>query len=83
MLNYLERELTRASRAGAERGRERENPKQARHCQCRAQHGAQPQEPRDHDLSRDQEWDAQPTELSLKTQLLRKKKTQEMSKNHQ
>ena len=41
-----------------ERERERENPKQAPHCQCRAQHGAQTHELEDHVLSPNQETDA-------------------------
>ena len=43
---------------------ERENPKQALHCQPRARCGAQSYEPQDHDLSQNQESDAQPTEAS-------------------
>ena len=35
-----------------ERDRERENGKQAPHCQRRTRSGAQTHEPRDHDLSR-------------------------------
>ena len=37
---YLERERECRGGAGRERERERENPKQALHCQHRAQHGA-------------------------------------------
>ena len=50
------------SREGAERARERENPKQAVCWQDRAHCGAQSHKPWDHDLSQNQEWDAQPTE---------------------
>ena len=41
-----------------ERGRERENPKQAPHCQCGVRCGARTHEPRDGDLSGIQESDA-------------------------
>ena len=44
------------------RDRERQNPKQALHCEHRAQHGVKTHEQGDHDLSRNQETDAQPTE---------------------
>ena len=43
--------------AEGERERERENPKQAPHCQSRALCGAQTHKPQDHDLSRNQESD--------------------------
>ena len=45
----------RESRGGAERDGERENPKQALHCQHRPRHRARTHEPFDHDLSRNQE----------------------------
>ena len=38
------------------RGKERENSKQALHCQCLAQRGAGTQEPWDHDLGGNQVW---------------------------
>ena len=41
-----------------QREKEKENPKQAPCCQCRAQLGAWSYEPGNHDLSRDQESDA-------------------------
>ena len=47
---YLEREREYAHVSWG--GAERENPKQAPRCQCRARHGAQTQGPWDHDLSR-------------------------------
>ena len=46
----------------AEKKRETENPKQAPCCQHRARRGAWTHEPREHDLSRNQESDAWPTE---------------------
>ena len=51
----FERELASMSGGGAERERERENPKQAPHCQHRAWCRAQSQEPWEHDLSQNQE----------------------------
>ena len=39
---------------GGEERKEGKNPKQAPHCQGRAQHGAQSCESRDHDLSLNQ-----------------------------
>ena len=42
-------------------GTEREHSKQSYHCQCRAWYRARSHEPWDHDLSRNQELDAQPT----------------------
>ena len=53
-----EREHEYVSRGGAER----ENSKQAPHCQRRAQCGARSRELWDHDLSWNQESDASPTE---------------------
>ena len=48
---------------GAERERERENPRQAPHCQCEPDMGLElTNHERDHDLSRNQESDAQRTE---------------------
>ena len=52
------RECMCAFERGRDRARRRENLKQAPHCQHGAQCEAQPQEPRDHDLSRHQESDA-------------------------
>ena len=46
------------SEGGAERDGERENPKQALSCQCRAQGRAQSHELRDRGLSQNQESDA-------------------------
>ena len=43
-----------------ERERERENPKQAPHCQSGARYGARTHEPRDPDLSPNQEWTLNP-----------------------
>ena len=43
-------------------GAERENPKQAPHCECRVRHGAWTHKLWDHDLSKNQESEAQPTE---------------------
>ena len=56
---FWEREREKVSGGG---GTGRENPKQAPHCQHRAWHGAQTHERTNHDLSRNQESDAQPTE---------------------
>ena len=42
---YFERVHKCVRRGGAERDRERENPKQAPHCQHGTQYGAQSQEP--------------------------------------
>ena len=53
-----ERARARAHEQGRGRERERENPKQAPHCQHRAQREAQTNEQRDHDLSQNQELDA-------------------------
>ena len=55
---HCEREhmCMQVSRGGAEREREGENPKQAPSCQRRTH------KPRNHDLSRNQELDAPPTE---------------------
>ena len=50
------------NRGGAEREGESENLKQPSRCQSRARHGAPAHEPWDHDRSRNQEWDSQPTE---------------------
>ena len=44
---------------------ERKNPKQAPHCQSRAQCGAGSHEPRDHDLSQNQELDNWATQVPL------------------
>ena len=52
----------RASTEERQRVREKENPKQALHCQHRAQRGAQAHKPWDYDLSQNQVLDAQPTE---------------------
>ena len=57
----MERERENASEGGAGE-REAESPKQAPHCQCRAQHGARSQKPWNRDLSQNQESDAQVTE---------------------
>ena len=57
MFIYFEREWESMSRRGAEREGEGENPKQALHCQRRAQHKAQ--ETWDQDLSGNQGWDNQ------------------------
>lgn len=46
---YFERE----GEGYSERG-ERQNSKQAPHCQCRGQHKAGTHEPQDHDLSQNQ-----------------------------
>ena len=54
---YFEREREKQGR-GREREEERENPKQALHCQSRAQWGAWSQELWDHDLNLDEELDA-------------------------
>ena len=63
---YFERETERDRQRerASRRGAERENPKQlqALSCQHRAQCGAQTHELQDHDLSRNQESDAQRTE---------------------
>ena len=47
----------RESRGGAERDKERENPKQAPHCQRRDPWGVQTHKLWDHDLSQKQELD--------------------------
>ena len=57
-----ETETARVGEGQRERERERENPKQAPICQHRARGGARTHEPWDHDLSWNQESDAQPTE---------------------
>ena len=49
-----ERECTVEGQRERERERERDNPKQALHCQHRAQWRAQSHQPRDHDLNRNQ-----------------------------
>ena len=51
-----------------QRERERGNPKQAPSVSAEPD-GAQAHEPRDHDLSQDQESDTQPTELPKHTQI--------------
>ena len=60
LLSLKESESSRVH-TRAEEG-QRENPKQSPHCQCRTWCGAQTRELWDHDLSRNQESDAQPTE---------------------
>ena len=40
---------------GRERERGRENPKQTLYCQCGSRHSTPSHEPRDHDLSQNQE----------------------------
>ena len=55
---YFERDRDCMSEGGAERGRERENPKQALHCQHRARCRVQTHKLRDGDLSQNQESDA-------------------------
>ena len=61
---------------GAERERERENPKQAPYCPCRARRGAQTHKPYDRDLSRNQgslnrlSQPGAPVELSFKAFLV-------------
>ena len=59
---YFEREWesARTSGGGSEREGEREYPKQAPHCQYRAGCGARTHKPWDHDLSRNQELNAEP-----------------------
>ena len=52
----------RESELVAEKGRK--NPKQAPHWQHRGKHGAWSQEPLDHDVSQNREWDAQLTDPS-------------------
>ena len=54
------RERERERESGGEG--QRENPKQGPHCYHSAQHRAQSHAPGDHDLSRNQELDAEPTE---------------------
>ena len=49
-------------RGGAEREKERENPKQAPQCQGRTGHGAGSHQPFTHALGKNQDSDAQPTE---------------------
>ena len=57
-----EKEKEREKGVGRGRERERENSKQVPHCQCRAPCGARTHKPRDHDLSQNQELDAQSPE---------------------
>ena len=57
---YLFGEREHEQGRGKEREGEREDPKQALHRKGGAQHRAQTHEPRDHDLSQNQESDTQP-----------------------
>ena len=59
---YFERDRERAGAGGEQRGRERENPMQAPHCQHRAWLRVWSHEQWDHDLSLNWESDTQPTE---------------------
>ena len=59
---FILRERERVSASGGGRGAESTNPKQVPNCQHRALHGARTHEPWDHDLSRNQDSDASPTE---------------------
>ena len=52
---YFERERGKAQAEEGQTVRERENPKQAPHCQHRARHGTWTHQPWDHDLSGNQE----------------------------
>ena len=64
MFIYLFWERERESeQGGAEREGERENPKQAPYCQHRAPHRAWTHKPWDHDLSPDQEFHTELTEV--------------------